>query len=1303
MFQHRLSCRLFSAILVIAAVIGLTTFASAAVPDLEQRVRFEDRIQRAYLERRAEVTPSKSGTTEEPRATEALRAKVEKHLRMTDALEQVWGETVTADDLQAEYDRILEHSTDPVMLNRLLEALDRDPVAIAAGLVEPIVVRRAVHGAFWWDDAIHGDLRHTAEDEVRTADDRGRLGLFTGERAEMEIRLAEMPGPETDADENGVYVRTVGPGEWSRIVGDLADGFGVPHASAENLPLFRAGSVEETKEYFSASIILERDADHIRLASLTWWKQTFSEWWSENEPRFSSEASREVAPIRLERLLNQKGSGSPAPKDTLRTIDEWLPMNCDDPDVPSSRLRHTVVWTGTQMIVWGGRQGTNFFSSGGIYDPATDSWTATSQGTHCPTPRVDHTANLATAKMVIWGGWKGDDDTNRSDGGIYDPVTDTWEEIPAHSDSMARHFHGAFDFMHDVPLYIWGGMDLYGTLPMDDGLIYNPSSGTYTDWDLSNQPGKRDRFVALVDYTFGNFFVWGGIYWNDYLNTGGLYDLATGTWAATPTDGAPTARIGATAVESAGVCTPSPVIVVWGGYNSDQFPQMLDSGGTFSPADNVWTGPTPGGENLPDNRDQHTAVMDPIKDRMIIWGGDAVGPGGVLDLCTDTWTDVDDGFDLDLPMRRRQHSAVWTGTTMLIWGGVNDGGGGFRDDGAVYTYCWNDPSTTQLPTVEDEDPCATGGIRISWNNSFNWGDYDVQRRVAILRDGEVIAQDLLASDLSYLDTTAVPDQSYDYQVQFFNSCGADVTTTAVSGVDGESSSPTMTTAPTAEDSDGCNPGSGIDITWPVDPDDWGDNGADGRKYRVWRWQDPINGWVALGDQIDYPTATYHDPAPASGKYRVNYINGCGQSANSAETPMVYDLVGSGPTVSQTVTAEDADDCVISGNSITWPADPDDWGDNDEGDRFYRVRRSTDGINFNPIGSNIPYPATGWVDPNTTADQTYYYQVRYKNGCELDGDSAADTATDIEGEAPTGFASGAEDPDTCNDGGVTISWQQDADSWGDHGPDTRTYDVLRDGTPVQSDIAYGTTSFVDTTGDNGTAYTYTVRYNNSCGYSGATTGDSGNDRPFQPDEPINNNTASDVDGCAATGVLVTWDADVDGNWGDGGGLHTYSVLRDGVPVASDLTFGTTSFTDTTGDANTPYLYTVRYVNCGDLYFETAGVTMTDVAAPGAPANPAVVDASACDQDGVWIAWAPSAGATSYDIRIDGSTEVTDVTSPYLYDPADSASHTYEIRANSDACTGDWSQSIDLADLVDPEALFCSGFRSGDTSDWDVPAR
>ena len=56
------------------------------------------------------------------------------------------------------------------------------------------------------------------------------------------------------------------------------------------------------------------------------------------------------------------------------------------------------------MVVWGGYDGGSVaFNTGGRYNPSSDSWTATSL-TNAPLPRINHTAVWTGQEMVVWGG-----------------------------------------------------------------------------------------------------------------------------------------------------------------------------------------------------------------------------------------------------------------------------------------------------------------------------------------------------------------------------------------------------------------------------------------------------------------------------------------------------------------------------------------------------------------------------------------------------------------------------------------------------------------------------------------------------------------------------------------------------------------------------------------------------------------------------------------------------------------------------------------------------------------------------------
>src|SRR6267154_2085882 len=85
------------------------------------------------------------------------------------------------------------------------------------------------------------------------------------------------------------------------------------------------------------------------------------------------------------------------------STDTWTATGTTN--APIGRDFHTAVWTGSEMIVWGG-EGDNFISlnTGGRYNPGTNSWTATST-TNAPVARQDHTAVWTGAEMIVWGGF----------------------------------------------------------------------------------------------------------------------------------------------------------------------------------------------------------------------------------------------------------------------------------------------------------------------------------------------------------------------------------------------------------------------------------------------------------------------------------------------------------------------------------------------------------------------------------------------------------------------------------------------------------------------------------------------------------------------------------------------------------------------------------------------------------------------------------------------------------------------------------------------------------------------------------
>ena len=99
-------------------------------------------------------------------------------------------------------------------------------------------------------------------------------------------------------------------------------------------------------------------------------------------------------------------------------LNTWAPVSMSG--VPAARSGHTAVWTGNEMIVWGGVGSSAYLNDGGHYNPATDTWTPTVL-VGAPSSRFDHTAVWTGEEMVVWSGKyvAGSTDYYLADGGRY--------------------------------------------------------------------------------------------------------------------------------------------------------------------------------------------------------------------------------------------------------------------------------------------------------------------------------------------------------------------------------------------------------------------------------------------------------------------------------------------------------------------------------------------------------------------------------------------------------------------------------------------------------------------------------------------------------------------------------------------------------------------------------------------------------------------------------------------------------------------------------------------------------------------
>lgn len=348
---------------------------------------------------------------------------------------------------------------------------------------------------------------------------------------------------------------------------------------------------------------------------------------------------------------------------------QWAPTSTNG--APSPRIRHTAVWTGSKMIIWGGNP--PYLNTGGVYDLLSNSWTTTST-TNAPEMRSFHTAVWSGSKMIIWGG--GSTAVGLNTGGLYDPSQNSWtatsiSNAPGPRTQPTSIWTGS-------KMIVWGGCTHNGSnyIWLNTGGQYDPVANSWTETSTTNAPSGRQQHVMV--WTGSKVIIWGGCDLNGAINffqTGGVYDPANNTWTETSLTNAPTPRVSPSVV-----WTGSKMIIWGGGGVGGQF----NTGAIYDPSSNTWTAIST--TNAPEPRIWHSAVW--TGSRMIIWGGYNSNPstvynnGYAYDPVTNQWSPINTS---NAPSARQYQTTIWTGNLMIVWGGAGTDLNAPVNTGGIYS------------------------------------------------------------------------------------------------------------------------------------------------------------------------------------------------------------------------------------------------------------------------------------------------------------------------------------------------------------------------------------------------------------------------------------------------------------------------------------------------------------------------------------------------------------------------------------------------------------------------------------------
>ena len=232
-----------------------------------------------------------------------LERKVEEYLRNSQTLEDYWQRPITAEQLQAETDRIARHTKQPEMLREMFEALGNDPFVIAECLARPVLAERLLTNWYAYDETIHGELKQRAAAELQAHNSVEQMKQLDGTYSEIEFIKSDSGNTSQQRDARSVRLNSR---EWDETLQKLAATFrragsyltngrnpGSREAGSASRALriryrrLRNDSVKRAKRFAGRRKPLFRDRgdwktnDRLKVATIAWLKEPLESWLAE--------------------------------------------------------------------------------------------------------------------------------------------------------------------------------------------------------------------------------------------------------------------------------------------------------------------------------------------------------------------------------------------------------------------------------------------------------------------------------------------------------------------------------------------------------------------------------------------------------------------------------------------------------------------------------------------------------------------------------------------------------------------------------------------------------------------------------------------------------------------------------------------------------------------------------------------------------------------------------------------------------------------------------------------------------------
>ncbi|HEV8063280.1 MAG TPA: hypothetical protein VGP46_00550, partial [Acidimicrobiales bacterium] len=332
----------------------------------------------------------------------------------------------------------------------------------------------------------------------------------------------------------------------------------------------------------------------------------------------------------------------------------WSPL----PLAPiQPRSQYAAVWTGEEMIVWGGYNGNTTYGDGASYAPTTRKWLKIAAG---PLSPRDGPVSVWTGKaMILFGG---DSAAGAlSDGAAYYPASNKWRKLAPIPSVLGGNLSagGSYAVWTGKVMLVCGffghGAGAHGSGSLD-AATYDPATNT---WAASTAAPEEAPLFGDAFWTGKEMLTFGPSP-DDNLVEGLAFNPSTSKWSVLPDP--PLA--GGQRDSMMAVWTGSEMVVGGGALVGG----LADDAAAYIPATGKW-------QHLPNAPVGFTGNNDFAdvwtgKSAITVEDDIAGGKPLILDLATKRWS-----FGPKAPVPGRQEAEeLWTGRTVLVWGGGDASG-----------------------------------------------------------------------------------------------------------------------------------------------------------------------------------------------------------------------------------------------------------------------------------------------------------------------------------------------------------------------------------------------------------------------------------------------------------------------------------------------------------------------------------------------------------------------------------------------------------------------------------------------------